>query len=384
VPYSFVAPCVPSLFDIFKTLRETHRLPLGIDEYLTILQALRGGFGLENCQELEQLCCLVWATSEAEQNTVRRELAKMWRQIELRPPQKKPESTPTPIAETETQPTPETPTPEAPPVDSPPPTPKPEATPEITPTPEPQNTFTVVEEPVQTVQAIRDSAPQIELPRPRYALQREYFPVTRREMKQCWRYLRRPLREGAPTELDVEATVEKIGREGILLEPVLVPRRVNRTDLVMLVDVEGSMVPFHGLSRQLVETAQRGGRLRQTRVYYFHDYPDRYLYRHPGRFQAQLIEEVWQNIGERAVVLIISDAGAARRNYDEQRVKATQEFIEQLQRSVRYFAWLNPMPSEDWQQNTAGEIARFVPMFGLSLHGLNRAIAVLQGRSPKP
>lgn len=369
------------LFDIFQILRGTHRLPLGIDEYLTVLQALRGGFGLENRQELEQLCCLVWATSEAEQNTVRRELAKMWRQIDLRPPQIKPESTPTPIAETETQPTPETPTPEAPPVDSPPSTPKPAPAPTLTPTPERQSASTVVEEPVQTVQAIRDRARGGELPRPRYTLRREYFPVTRREMKQCWRYLRRPLREGAPTELDVEATVEKIGREGILLEPVLVPRRVNRTDLVMLVDVEGSMVPFHELSRQLVETAQRGGRLRQTRVYYFHDYPDRYLYRHPGRFQAEPIEEVLQEIGERAVVLMVSDAGAARGNYDTERVKATQGFIEQLQRSVRYFAWLNPMPSEDWQQNTAGEITEFVPMFGLSLHGLNQAIAVLQGRS---
>ncbi|MEQ9671280.1 hypothetical protein [Coleofasciculus sp. G2-EDA-02] len=35
-------------------------------------------------------------------------------------------------------------------------------------------------------------------------------------MKQCWRYLRRPVREGIPTELDVEATVAKVGREGIL------------------------------------------------------------------------------------------------------------------------------------------------------------------------
>jgi hypothetical protein len=39
------------------------------------------------------------------------------------------------------------------------------------------------------------------------------------------------------------------------------------------------------------------------------------------------------------------------------------------------------MPRDHCQQNTAGKIAEFVPMFGLSLHGLNQAIAVLQGRS---
>ncbi|MEQ9553688.1 MAG: hypothetical protein RIM23_29195 [Coleofasciculus sp. G3-WIS-01] len=59
--------------------------------------------------------------------------------------------------------------------------------------------------------------------------------------------------------MDIKATVETMGRQGILLTPVLIPRRINRTDLVLMIDQEGSMVPFHRLSRQLVETAQRGG-----------------------------------------------------------------------------------------------------------------------------
>ncbi len=47
---------------------------------------------------------------------------------------------------------------------------------------------------------------------------------------------------------------------------------------------------------------------------------------------------------------------------------------------MRYFAWLNPMPSECWRQTTAGEIPRFVPMFEMSLQGMNAAISVLRGR----
>jgi uncharacterized protein with von Willebrand factor type A (vWA) domain len=199
-------------------------------------------------------------------------------------------------------------------------------------------------------------------------------------MKQGWRYLRRPAREGVPIELDVEATVAKMGREGILLEPVLMPPRSNRTDLVLMIDQEGSMVPFHELSRQLIETAQRGGRLRQTRVFYFHDYPDEYLYRHPALLNAQPISEVLEEIGERAVVLIISDGGAARGNFDQERVGSTQVWIEQLQQSVRYFAWLNPMPNDCWRHTTAEEIARLLPMFEMSRQGMNAAISVLRGR----
>ncbi|OYE02613.1 AAA family ATPase [Nostoc sp. 'Peltigera membranacea cyanobiont' 232] len=186
--------------------------------------------------------------------------------------------------------------------------------------------------------------------------------------------------QGVATELDIEATVAKIGREGILLQPVLIPPRSNRTDLVLLIDQEGSMVPFPDLSRQLVETAEQGGRLRTTNVFYFHDYPNEYLYRHPAMLDAKAVSEVLEEIGERAAVLIVSDGGAARGNFDQERVDNTKVWIEQLQQSVRYYAWLNPMPSECWRQTTAGEIARFVPMFEMSPQGMNAAISVLRGR----
>jgi uncharacterized protein with von Willebrand factor type A (vWA) domain len=341
------------LLDIFNSLRQRHGLPLGVKEYLVVVRSLQAGFGISNRQELEQLCCMLWAKSEEENRLIRRLFQQMW--------------WPKSVQEDEsTKPnTSNSPTDEQSLLDE-----------------QSSNLETpgIIPEPVQAVQAVRSNRSDREIKRPRYMLLTEYFPVTKRQMKQCWRYLRRPVRQGVPTELDVEATVAKIGREGILLQPVLMPPRSNRTDLVLLIDQEGSMVPFHDLSRQLVETAQRGGRLRTTNVFYFHDYPDEYLYRHPAMLDAKAISEVLEEIGERAAVLIVSDAGAARGNFDQERVDNTKAWIEQLQQSVRYFAWLNPMPSECWQETTAGEIARFVPMFEMSPQGMNAAISVLRGR----
>jgi hypothetical protein len=54
--------------------------------------------------------------------------------------------------------------------------------------------------------------------------------------------------------------------------------------------------------------------------------------------------------------------------------------MERLQQSVRYIAWLNPMPNESWLHTTAGEISQFVPMFEMSHQGMNAAIGVLRGR----
>jgi uncharacterized protein with von Willebrand factor type A (vWA) domain len=360
------------LMEIFNSLRERHGLPLGVDEYLVVVRSLQAGFGVESRQQLEQLCCTLWAKSNEESRLVRRLFEQLW----------KPMSDPATDTTSSTSPPPKRSKSEAASAKTPKtPATKPSEAHKLSSELETPPSLTLeINEPVQVVQAVRSSGRNRELRCPRYSLLIEYFPVTRRQMKQSWRYLRRPVREGVRSELDVEATVEKIGSEGILLEPVLVPPRSNRTDLVLLIDQEGSMVPFHALSRQLVETAQRGGRLKQTGVFYFHDYPDEYLYRHPALLNAQPISEVLEEIGERAVVLIVSDAGAARGNFDQERVKRTEELIEQLKQSVRYFAWLNPMPNDSWLHTTAGEIARFVPMFEMSRQGMNTAISVLRGR----
>ncbi|WP_293154567.1 MULTISPECIES: hypothetical protein [unclassified Microcoleus] len=348
------------LLDIFNSLRQQHGLLLGIDEYLAVLRSLQAGFGIDSRQEVEQLCCLVWAKSEEESRLIQRLLEPMWRYSSDEShnegqPSEEPSERQKPLSLSD-----ETPTSE--------PLPELETHPNVTP------------EPVQAVQAVRSSRQDRELKRPRYSLLTEYFPVTKRQMKQSWRYLRRPVREGVPTELDVEATVARMAHEGILLEPVLIPPRTNRTDLVLIIDREGSMVPFHDLSWQLAETAERGGRLRQTRVFYFHNYPDEYLYCHPALLDAKSMYEVLGEIGERAAVLIVSDGGAARGNFDLERVDSTKIWIEQLQQSVRYCAWLNPMPNECWQHTTAGEIARLLPMFEMSRQGMNAAISVLRGR----
>jgi len=359
------------LLDIFNSLRSRYGLPLGVDDYLVVLRSLQAGVGIATREELAQLCCLLWAKSEAENSLILRLFTQMWQYVAVE--RENEGDRPSDFAQLPPSPAPnsdnlsdETPTSSLPLADEP--LPELETPPSLTP------------EPVQAVQAVRNRQQDRELKRPRYSLMTEYFPVTLRQMKQCWRSLRRPVREGLPIELNVEATVVKIGREGILLAPVLMPPRTNRTDLVLMIDQEGSMVPFHALSRQLLDTAQRGGRLRETSVFYFHDYADEYLYRHPALLDAQPISEVLAAMGKQATILIISDGGAARGNFDEERVKSTQKWIEQLQQSVRYCAWLNPMPKECWQQTTAGEIARLLPMFEMSREGMSGAISILRGR----
>ena len=246
------------------------------------------------------------------------------------------------------------------------------------PEPEPSqssNTGSLVQEEmtdeIQVARAIRQGQPSRE----------DYLPLTQRQMKQNWRYLRRFLREGPAIDLDVDATVKQVGSQGFLLNPILVPRRTNRTELLLLIDHDGSMVPFELLAQRLAETAIRGGRLASTSLYFFRNCPKDYLYRDQYHHKAERIDDLLQTLNPNyACVLIFSDAGAARGGLNPARYQQTQAFIRQLKQHIRYLAWLNPVPKSRWQGATAAKIAQLAPMLECDRVGLQTAITVLQGK----
>lgn len=235
---------------------------------------------------------------------------------------------------------------------------------------------------VQVAQVVRQvTSSGNDLPSQQFGASSEFFPITRRQMKQNWRYLRRLVREGPATELDIAATIDQWGRQGVFLNPVLVPRRRNRVELLLLIDQDGSMVPFHALSSRLVETASREGRLGRTSAYYFHNCPIDYLYQDPYQTMAKPLTTVLAQLNPiQSVALIISDAGSARGYFNPERLELTQVFLQQLQQQIPYIVWLNPVPQSRWRRSTAGEIAQLVPMFELNKQGMKGAITVLRGR----
>lgn len=209
----------------------------------------------------------------------------------------------------------------------------------------------------------------------------EYFPLTRRQMKQGWRYLRRNSREGPKTEFDVEGTVAQIGMQGLFLAPVMRAQLSNRADLVVLIDCDGSMVPFQGLSHRLIDTAKRAGRLGNASVYFFRNCPVRYLYQDPLMQKPESVHQFLKGrLSPKSVVMIVSDAGAARGSLNPSRLRKTQTFLAQLNLHVRYVVWLNPLPRRRWKDTTAFEIAHLVPMFEINRAGFRSAIDVSKGR----
>jgi uncharacterized protein with von Willebrand factor type A (vWA) domain len=237
------------------------------------------------------------------------------------------------------------------------------------------------------------------------------FPLTYREVAQAWRRLRRPVRVGPSTELDVELTIARRCQQGIAASVVLRPRRRNLARLLLLVDRQGSMTAFHRFCEEVCTAIQQAGRLEETAIYYFHNVPAEgadeqvlellsddklfpvldsilpqitplktgYLYEDPDLLSPIGLEEVLQKYAADAFVVVISDAGAVRKYYNVVRLLDTISFIKALRAYTLNYVWLNPLPKSYWKDNTAAEIARHVPMFPLNREGIQQAVNVLRG-----
>lgn len=195
----------------------------------------------------------------------------------------------------------------------------------------------------------------------------EYLPITRREMNKAWQYLRYG-EPGRPTDqVDIAATVKKLASEAIFIEPVFVTGKQNREDtLLMFVDCNGSMVPFHELSRRLVASAKAFGGHRNADVFYFRNFPMGYVYRKSNLTQPiKLIEAFAKANRHLTTAVVISDAGFAS-SYGisdkkfEQRMEGLKPFFDNLSKYCARTLWLNPMPENRWHKPAAEAIGEQV------------------------
>jgi uncharacterized protein with von Willebrand factor type A (vWA) domain len=370
-------------------------LPIGLDDCLTLRSALAAGFGIGSSAEFETLCTSLWAKSVGEQETIRAVLAgvelPLW---DAAAPVITPEAPAVPADPAPAVAEPVAPAEEA---DSPPPATEPEPVVAEVPVLQPLTGMSLL--PPSTHQA--DSSLAV-------AAQ---FPLTAREIAQTWRRLRRPIRYGIPTEVDLGATLDRYGRTGVLAGPVLIPPRRNTARLLLLIDRHGSMTPYGAYVEHLVREIHNAGRLESIATWYFRNLPsnrvdttvlDRLpdpfspridpvldliapmstgrLYADPDLTQPRPFPAVLAATAPGTTAAVISDAGAARGTLQTGRLVGTVAMVKALRAVPGPVAWINPVPAARWEGTTAEQIARHVPMSPLTAEGLHRAVDALRGR----
>ncbi len=197
-------------------------------------------------------------------------------------------------------------------------------------------------------------------------------------MLHAWHYLNRPRADGPHDVLDVKATVDLTAQQGFFLYPVYQPAERNGADLLLIVDRNGSMVPFHRFTHELIETAHDGGIFRRIDIVYIHNVPTERVYRDPYLTMPVAVEQTLAGCTQQTSALVISDAGAARGHRRLERIRATALFLSRLKQCTSLIAWLNPMPEERWPRTSAQIIAHMVPMFPMQPDGMFGAVDAIR------
>jgi hypothetical protein len=208
-----------------------------------------------------------------------------------------------------------------------------------------------------------------------------------RNIKVALRRLRRFAREGADLELDLHDTIESTARNAGWLDLKLVPERHNAVKVLMLLDVGGTMDEHIRRVEELFSATK--SEFKHLEFYYFHNCVYERLWRNNRRRFAEKFDsaDVLRKYNPDYKLILVGDAtmspyeilqpgGSVEHNNPEAGAVWLQRFTQHFPKHV----WINPEPEGLWQYRQSIALVRQLMgdrMYPLTLEGLTRAMRVL-------
>lgn len=197
--------------------------------------------------------------------------------------------------------------------------------------------------------------------------------------------------DGPKTEFNVEKTIDETCGDGGMLHLVFERPRQNSVKLLLLMDSGGSMYYYSRLSSMLFQAVEKSNHFKDVKVYYFHNCVYDHLYREPGCFYNDRIETEWvmKNLSSEYKLIFIGDAAMApselleRSNYYSGYTSSEPgiQWLRRLKMKYRHCVWLNPSPDWQWEDPYWGKTVRIIrdeiDMFPLSVDGLEMGMRKL-------
>jgi uncharacterized protein len=198
--------------------------------------------------------------------------------------------------------------------------------------------------------------------------------------------------EGDRTVLDIDKTIDETCDSGGMLKIVYDKPRKNTVKLLLLIDSDGSMMPYSKLCNRLFQAASKSNHFKDLKVYYFHNCIYDYLYTTPVCRREEWVDTNWVlgNLNSEYKVIFVGDAAMApfelfRRGGNNVIGLFNEEpgidWLRKFKKRYKKQIWLNPIESRYWEnlygRETLKEIGEIFPMFELTLDGLEQGIKKL-------
>ena len=208
-----------------------------------------------------------------------------------------------------------------------------------------------------------------------------------RNIKVALRRLRRFARVGAPDELDLDNTIDRTARNAGWLDLQMRPERHNAVKVLLFLDIGGSMDDHVKLAEELFTAAK--SEFKHLEYFYFHNCPYDFVWKDNRRRHTERIRtwDILHKYGHDYKLVFVGDAtmspyeilqpsGSIEYNNEEAGAVWIKRMLEVYRRAV----WLNPEPEELWAYRQSISIIRGLMdnrMYPTTIEGLESAMRVL-------
>lgn len=198
--------------------------------------------------------------------------------------------------------------------------------------------------------------------------------------------------DGEKTELDIDQTIDATCENAGLLKLVYDKPRKNTVKVLLLIDSDGSMLPYSRLCNRLFQALRKSNHFKDLQVYYFHNCIYDNLYTTPYCRRGDWVDTNWVlgNLDSEYKVIFVGDAAMApselyRKGGNSYIGLWNQElgieWLKKFKRRYKRQIWLNPIREQEWEwtygAHTIQAIREVFPMFELTLDGLEKGIKKL-------
>ncbi|KRA26384.1 vWA domain-containing protein [Brevundimonas sp. Root608] len=207
-----------------------------------------------------------------------------------------------------------------------------------------------------------------------------------RNIKVALRRLRRFARQGAPDELDMDATIDGTARQG-WLDIHMRPERRNTIKVLLFLDIGGSMDAHVKMCEELFSAAKT--EFKHLEFFYFHNCLYEGVWKDNRRRHEQKIP-TWEVLNKYPAdwrAIFVGDAtmspyevtmpGGSVEHWNEE---AGAVWMKRATQQWDKVAWLNPSPERYWSYSASvGMVRELVDerMYPLTLEGLEKAMRAL-------